>query len=180
MEIKTERLLLRSWKLEDAKSMYNYCKNPEVGLPAGWAPHKSIEDSKVIISHFLDHHPYCFAICLNDDILNPIGSIELKINSDLANGKEEAEIGYWLGAPHWGNGYMPEAARALIDYGFNILGFNIIWGGYYEGNFKSKRVQEKLGFKLHHKSENIKCCGLDEYRTGYVNILTKEDWLKNK
>ena len=178
MIIETKRLILREWIMDDAKSMYYYCKDPAVGPIAGWAPHKSIEDSKVIISHFLDHHPYCFAICLKEDLDNPIGAIELKINSDLACGNEESEIGYWLGKPHWGNGDMPEAGEALINYGFNKLGFNIIWGGYYEGNYKSKRVQEKLGFSYHHKSENIKCSGLDEYRTGYVNILTKEDWLK--
>lgn len=177
MVIKTERLILRKWTMDDAKIMYLYCKDPDVGPIAGWPPHKSIEESKLIISHFLDHHPYCYAICKKDDINNPIGCIELKQNSDLATKEDEAEIGYWLGKPHWGNGYMPEAGKALIDYGFTKLGFNFIWGGYYEGNYKSMRVQEKLGFSFHHKSENIKCSGLDEYRVGYVNLLTKEAWV---
>ena len=181
MIIETNRLILREWTMDDAKSMFLYAKDPLVGPIAGWPPHKTIEDSKTIISHFLDHHPYCFAICLSEDIDHPIGCIELKTNSDLAIKSDEAEIGYWLGRPFWGNGYMPEAAKALIEYGFYTLKFHIIWGGYYEGNLKSKRVQEKLGFKFHHKSEHIKCSGLDEYRTGYVNILTKEDWiLQNK
>ena len=41
---------------------------------------------------------------------------------------------------------MPEAAREIICHGFEDLGMSTIWCGYYEGNQKSKRVQEKIGF----------------------------------
>jgi RimJ/RimL family protein N-acetyltransferase len=178
--IETKRLILRQWKMEDADSMFIYAKDPAVGPIAGWPAHKSVEVSKVIISHFLDHHPYCYAICEKDNINHAIGSIELKINSDLAINRDEAEIGYWLGKPYWGRGYMPEACAALIEYGFLKLGFNKIWGGYYDGNLKSKRVQEKLGFKYHHTTEGLELPLLNEIRIGHVNLLTKEDWLKNK
>jgi RimJ/RimL family protein N-acetyltransferase len=75
---------------------------------------------------------------------------------------------------------MPEACAALIEYGFLKLGFNKICGGYYHGNLKSKRVQEKLGFKYHHTTEGLELPLLNEIRIGHVNLLTKEDWLKNK
>lgn len=53
---------------------------------------------------------------------------------------DECELGYWLGEPFWGRGYMPEAANALLKRGFAELGMTTIWCGYYDGNEKSKRV----------------------------------------
>ncbi|MCM1227237.1 MAG: GNAT family N-acetyltransferase [Clostridium sp.] len=62
---------------------------------------------------------------------------------------DECELGYWLGEPFRGKGYMPEAASVLLKRGFDELGMTTIWCGYYERNQKSKRVQEKLGFEYH-------------------------------
>ena len=47
---------------------------------------------------------------------------------------DECELGYWIGKTFWGRGYMPEAAKELIRHGFEDLGMNIIWCGYYDGN----------------------------------------------
>ena len=51
-----------------------------------------------------------------------------------------------------------------------------VWCGYYEGNQKSKRVQEKLGFVFQHVQEHVPVPLLQEERTEYVNLLTKERW----
>lgn len=45
---------------------------------------------------------------------------------------DECELGYWLGEPFWGRGYMPEAAGALMKRGFEELGMSTIWCGYYD------------------------------------------------
>ena len=175
MLLETKRLILRKWRLEDAPSMFLYASNPDVGPKAGWPPHRSVKDSETIISHFLDHHPYAFAICLKEDIEHPIGTVELKVGrTDLVTTDDEAEIGYWLGKPFWGNEYMKEAGEALIEYGFDQLGFSRIWAGYYEGNLQSRRVQEKIGFVYHHQSDHLYVHEMDEYRTGHVTLLTKE------
>ena len=55
-------------------------------------------------------------------------------------------IGYWLGAAHWGNGYMTEAANALIQHLFTKLPVNALYSGAFEGNNASLHVQDKLGF----------------------------------
>ena len=75
-----------------------------------------------------------------------IGSISLHFHSDLADADDEAELGYWLGVPYWGKGLMTEAGRRIVQHGFEDLGLRQIWAGYYDGNDRSKRVQEKLGF----------------------------------
>ena len=59
---------------------------------------------------------------------------------------------------------------------FEDLGMQKVWIGYYEGNTKSKRVQEKCGFKYQWRSENVDVPLMHEKRTGHVSVMTKEDW----
>ena len=58
------------------------------------------------------------------------------------------EIGYTLHPDYWGRGYVPEAARALIDLGFKELGLHKIELTCFGYNAQSQRVAEKLGFTL--------------------------------
>ncbi len=80
------------------------------------------------------------------------------------------------GEPFWGRGYMPEAAYALMKRGFETLEMTTIWCGYYDGNKKSKRVQEKLGFIYHHTCDEVPVPLLNEVRVGHTNVITKEQW----
>ena len=48
--LETERLILRKWTEEDAESLFEYAKDPEIGPAAGWPPHKSVEESRAVIS----------------------------------------------------------------------------------------------------------------------------------
>ena len=181
MKIITNRLILRKWVISDSESMYKYAKDPDIGPIAGWPAHKSIEESMSVINIFIKECPYCFAICLKDDIKHPIGCIELKkAPCDLAQNSDELELGYWLGKPFWGNDYMVEAAIALINYGFNELKLNIIWVGHYEGNYKSKRVIEKLGFSYHHTTNDLEVPLLNEKRIGHSYLMTKSRWSELK
>ena len=75
---------------------------------------------------------------------------------------------------------MPEAAKELIRHGFETLSMRAIWCGYYDGNMKSKRVQEKCGFVHHHTTEGLDVELMGETRTGHANLLTKEQWEENK
>lgn len=50
------------------------------------------------------------------------------------------------------------------------------WCGSYDGNVKSRRVQEKLGFVYHHTTEGIEVSLVGEVRTGHAQLMTKEDW----
>ena len=53
-----------------------------------------------------------------------------------------------------------------------------VWCGYYDGNDKSRKVQEKLGFVYQHKTEGIEVTLMNEIRTGHCNLMTKERWQK--
>ena len=176
MILETERLILRPWEETDAESLYEYAKDPAIGPIAGWPPHKSVAESLDVIRNVFTS-PECYAICEKDNN-KAIGAIELKLDghTDMTTNDDECELGYWLGKPFWGRGYMPEAGKALLRRGFETLGMSVIWCGYYEGNAKSKRVQEKLGFRYHHSCQEVEVPLMNEIRVGHTNFMTKEDW----
>ena len=107
MEFTTERLILRPWKDEDAESLFEYAKDPKVGPIAGWPVHTSVENSLDIIRNVLSA-PETYAICLKSDN-KAIGSVGLMTprESHTKAAEGELEIGFWIGVPFWGNGYMP-------------------------------------------------------------------------
>ncbi len=177
MLLETERLILRPWLESDAEECYKYAKDPRVGPIAGWNVHTSVENSRQIIRDVLSA-PETYAIVLKETGL-PIGSIGLHRN-DLATSDGEAELGYWLGVPYWGQGITPEAARELLRHAFEDLNLERVWCGYYDGNEKSRRVQEKLGFKYMWTTENASVPQMGETRKGHVNCLTKKKWLASK
>ena len=175
MILQTKRLVLRPWSENDAEELYKYASDPEVGPPAGWPTHTSVENSREIIRTVLSA-PETYAVCLKENG-KPIGSVGLHRN-DLAEKDDEYELGYWIGKPFWGQGLIPEASRELLRYAFEDLGMNRIWCGYYDGNEKSRRVQEKLGFVFHHTTEGLEVKLLNEIRTGHSSLMTKERWQK--
>lgn len=177
MILETKRLILRPWCLDDAEELYKYASDPDVGPPAGWPVHTCIENSREIIKDVLSA-PETYAVCLKADN-KPVGSVGLHRN-DLAVSDDEYELGYWIGRPYWGMGLIPEASREILRHAFEALFMKRIWCGYYDGNEKSRRVQDKLGFKYHHTTEGIEVPLLSEIRTGHAMLMTKEDWEENK
>lgn len=176
MRLETERLFFRHWEDSDAEDLYKIASNPEVGPPAGWPPHKNVEESLGII-HGVLSAPEAYAICLKEDG-KPIGTIDLRLkgNTDLTDKEDECEMGYWLARPYWGQGIMTEAAEELLRHAFEDLGMTKVWCGYYDGNEKSKHVQEKCGFTYQWTTEGLEVKQMNEIRTGHVNMLTKKAW----
>lgn len=176
--METERLILRPWEEADAEDLYEYARDPEVGPIAGWPVHKSVEDSLEVIRNVLAV-PETYAACLKENN-RAIGSIGLMIGekSNLNLPETEGEIGYWIGVPFWGRGLIPEAVRELIRHAFEDLGLETLWCGYFDGNEKSKRCQEKCGFVYHHTNSDIQWKLMDDIRTEHITRLTEEEWRK--
>lgn len=176
MQLVTERLILRPWQESDAEDLYQYAKDPAVGPAAGWPVHISVENSREIIRTVLSADEN-YAVCLKENN-KAIGCAGLMIGkaSALKLPDTEAEIGYWIGVPFWGRGFIPEAVKELERYAFEDLKLERLWCGYYDGNLKSKRVQEKCGFTYHHTIEKVHLNLLDEIRTEHVTCLTREEW----
>jgi len=174
----TDRLVLRPWRESDAKALFRYASDPDVGPAAGWLPHKSVEDSAQIIRDVLSE-PETFAITLraaNDDV--PVGSIGLMVGeaSDLAIGSDQAELGYWIAKPLWGQGLTPEAVREVMRHGFCDLKLSAIWAGHSRDNDQSRRVQEKTGFNRQRSIKNRPRKIVGDYKTEDVNWITRDEW----
>lgn len=178
--LETERLFLRQWENSDTENLYEYAKDLDVGPIAGWPAHKSLEESRNVIKNVLNGKE-AYAICLKTDN-KAIGAIELKLkgHTDMTERDDECELGFWLGKPFWGQGIIPEAVQEILRHAFEDIGMTRVWAGYYEGNIKSKRVQEKCGFRFQWKSEGVDVPLMDEKRTGYVNSMTKAQWLRER
>ena len=180
MIMQTSRLILRPWQEDDAQELYKYASDPEVGPKAGWPPHTSVEDSRQIIRQVLSL-PETYAVCLKESG-EAVGSVGLKMGdaTDMTDRADECELGYWIGRPFWGQGLIPEASRELLRHAFEELNMQAVWCGYYDGNTKSRRVQDKLGFVYHHTTEGLEVRLMNEIRTGHVMLMTKETWEKIK
>ncbi len=139
--IETNRLILRAWTTEDAPAMFEYAKSPLVGPAAGWQPHRTIEDTGQYLETAI-REDETWAVTLKADG-RVIGSIGLHLKDVEA----VRELGYVMNPEFWGNGYMTEAAKAVIDFGFLELRLDAIVIFHRVNNRRSKRVIQKCGFR---------------------------------
>jgi ribosomal-protein-alanine N-acetyltransferase len=145
--IRTERLILRPFALTDAsrvKALAGDQRIYETTLCIPYPYEEGMAESWISTHQrcFYEGHGVVFAICLSNGLL--IGAASLS-RAGLYN---RAELGYWIGIDYWNNGYCTEAAGAIVEYGFEILGFHKISGRHLAGNRASGRVLEKIGMLL--------------------------------
>ncbi|MBN1368973.1 MAG: GNAT family N-acetyltransferase [Dehalococcoidaceae bacterium] len=101
-----------------------------------------------------------------------VGAIGLTIDSE--NGR--AELGYWIGRPYWSRSYATEAGKAVIDYGFNVLGLNRIYARHLGRNPASGRVMQKLGMSLEGRlRQDVKKWGRFDDLELYAILRTEYD-----
>lgn len=175
MQLETERLILRHWEETDAEELYRFARDSRIGPRAGWEPHTSVEHSREIIRTVLAG-PETYAVVVKATG-EAAGSAGIMFGSEgsAPMAEDEAEIGYWIGVPYWGQGLIPEAVRCLLRRCFDELGCTAVWCGYYEGNIQSKRAMEKCGFRYHHTEEG-KENRLGERKTEHFTRITREEY----
>lgn len=148
IRIETERLILRPWKETDVQDFYEYASVDGVGQRCGWLPHKSMEESRMILNLFIQEKK-TFALELKENG-KVIGSIGLEMrDADIGIDKQlqGREIGYVLNKDYWGLGLMPEAVKAVIAWLFSETGLDFLICGHFDHNARSRRVVEKCGFR---------------------------------
>ena len=176
--IETPRLLLREWTLEDADDVVEGLNNLEVSKWMAFVPYPyTKKDAVNYINKSLESKDLNFAIVLKEEN-KVIGGTQLR-NVDLVQGT--ASGGIWLNEKYQGKGYGTEAWGARIKYAFDVLGLRRLENGFFKGNEKSFKMQQKFGYKeegLRRKRYICMSTGkiVDEYITG----LLKEEWIKNE
>ena len=146
--IETERLILRKFELKDAEQMFkNYCSRKKVTQFLTWEPHKTVEDTKnylknIILPAYNEISTYRWAIVLKENN-QVVGCIDV-VNS--SENKKRAELGWVLSDDYWGQGIMPEAAKEVVKYLFDI-GYIRIEAIHDVRNPKSGRVMKKINME---------------------------------
>ena len=155
-DVETDRLYLRQRTSADAEDIFAYARLPEVSVPAGFPAVETLADELYYIEHIYpsnlakENIPSGYGITLKgtDKV---IGSIDFPHR----HGDKTLEIGYLLHPDYWGQGIVPEAGRAMLKVGFELLGLDKIILICYDYNKQSQAVARKLGFTLETVSEEI-------------------------
>ena len=129
--IETDRLILRPWR----ETMPRLFISTLLTLQSVWLqvglPHTSVENSSEIIRTVFSA-PETYAVVLKETD-EPVGCCGIMFSNSLHAAEmqtNEAEIGYWIGKPYWGQGLIPEGVKALLSRCFNDLELGAVWCGY--------------------------------------------------
>jgi RimJ/RimL family protein N-acetyltransferase len=146
--IRTRRLLLRAVCPDDAEPIFSLFANWEVirWLSSPPWPY-TLSDARAFVDAQVSQDPdrRAFLAITVDDA--PIGGIGVRPGDATEAPARLPILGYWLGQPYWGHGYMTEAARGFIGRLFASSAVDTIYSGAFTDNAASLRVQEKLGFE---------------------------------
>ena len=180
MEINGKRIILRSWRDEDVEDLVEGLNNINVSKWLATVPYPyTKKDARNFITYAKQSERNT-----NDIML----AIVLKENNKVIGGTSIEDInkkdgtctgGIWLNEKYQKNGYGTEAFSIRAEYCFEILGLRRLENGYFADNEKSKKMQEKLGYK----NEGIRrkkylCLATNEYIDEYITGLLKEDFVK--
>ena len=139
--LETKRLALRAPRLGDAKTVAALANDRRIAENSARIPHPyKIADAESFIAGAAKAGEAAFLITLRDKTV--IGACGLVLQAETT-----PELGFWLGVPHWGNGYATEALHAVIDYAFTDLAHESLQAGARVTNPASRRVLEKCGFQ---------------------------------
>jgi RimJ/RimL family protein N-acetyltransferase len=148
-KLETERLILRPILPTDIDGMFELDSDPEVHQYLGNKPFKNKSQSEDNINDIIKQYKE-FGIArwamINKKTQEFMGWSGLKLNKITMNGHSNFyDIGYRILKRFWGNGYATESSIAALDYGFNTLNLDTIYGITVIGNEASHRILLKIG-----------------------------------
>ena len=146
MIFETERLILRPTVEDDALDIFEYSKNPNIGINAGWKPHENLNETLETMKLYFLNRDTVWGIVLKETnkIIGQAGMIE----DPKRDNQDVRMLGYAIAEEHWGKGIMTEALTPIIKYGLEVLKLQLISAYCYPSNIRSKRLLSKFGFKL--------------------------------
>lgn len=172
--LKSDRLILRPFTMEDVNDVYSYASDDIVTKYLTWPTHDSIEQTRRSVELFFLGKKGTYAIELKSQH-KCIGCIDLRISAE----HEKAEFGYVLSRQYWNQGYMSEALNLILDFSFEKLKLNRVEATHYVGNEGSGRVMEKCGMNYEGKGlKEVKIKGTF-YDVIHYGIL-REQWVNSR
>ena len=144
VELKTPRLTLRRYRIEDAEDTYRWCRDPEVSRYVTWEPHTSPEATAELLAGWIGKYeaPDYYHWTIEYEGAS-VGNIALMPKDRL----ESAEIGYALARSLWRQGIMTEAASVVVRFAFREVGMRRLVIRWIAENTGSGGVAQKCGFR---------------------------------
>jgi ribosomal-protein-alanine N-acetyltransferase len=174
--IETGRLRMRSARGGDLGDLVSLINNWEVARWVSSVPHPYTDvDGREWVTRVQQDHaigrPRRFAIAMKetDRLIGGVG-----IDGSTGDGSDEPAVGYWLGQPHWANGYAREAVAAVIDYGLRTLGMPTIRAYTDPSNLASQKVLLRCGLKKIGEIDLVKPTRLGARRAPLFRISQRE------
>ncbi|HEY4103614.1 MAG TPA: GNAT family N-acetyltransferase [Polyangiaceae bacterium] len=147
--LETERLVLRGYEPSDAAAIYAYASDPDVTPYMSFDRSRHIDDVHTFLHRRVaaeyQEQELTYALALRETPQIQIGGVGLYWRPRI---HRVMELGYILAKPQWGNGYVPEAAGALMRYAFRHTDVERIFAPIFADNQKSRRAAEKMGLKF--------------------------------
>lgn len=178
--LQTERLLLRPFVAEDAPNLQKIANDRKVTYTtAAIAYPYSINHASHWISclknMLLIQQVVTFAV-ENKETQELMGMIGLTVFND----SNQADLGYWLGSNYWNKGYVTEASKKMLDYGFNELEVNAVIANHMVRNPASGKVLQKLGMQFNYRQyEGFRKWGVYEHMDYYI-LFAKDYFAKQQ
>lgn len=146
--IETERLVLRTWKQDDADAYFQINQDPKVieFLP-GSLTMKQVNDFIPAVNSHGNKHGYTLWAVELKETGELMGFIGLNYTDWESHFTPAVEVGWRLGSQYWGRGFATEGAEASLDYGFKQCDLKEIVSFTVPANIRSIRVMEKIGLK---------------------------------
>lgn len=142
---------LRPWTIADLDDLVYFANNINIAkFLTDKFPHPYTKaDGENFIGHATQGDPVnIFAIEVEG---KAAGGIGLHPSSDIS--RINAELGYWLAEPYWGNGIVTKAIIQIVEYGFKNFDINRIFARPFGNNIASQKVLQKAGFTLEARFE---------------------------
>ena len=150
--IETKRLILRELRITDLEGMFELDSDPEVHKYLGNKPVKNRTASEKILENVLNQYKERgigrWAV-INKSTNEFMGWSGLRLNIEYnMNGfTKYYDVGYRLIKRFWGHGFATESSKTAIDYAFNVLKLEVLYGITEIGNQASHNVLLKIGLK---------------------------------
>lgn len=169
--LETARLTLRPYRESDIPELLPLIGTREVAATTLRIPHPYTEkDAKAFLALCREPGKLWLAITLRDNG-RQIGGVGLRIDEH----HQHAELGYWLGAQYWGQGYATEAAHEMLRYGFEVLRLHRIFASHFKQNSPSGKILTKLGMR-HEGCQREHLRKWDQFIDSELYGLLRHEW----
>ena len=173
--LRTQRLIIRPMKTSDSYDMYEYACREDVTEFLLWSPHPSVGYTREYLAYIEARYArgefFDWAVTLEDSgkMIGTVGFTKIYPSNN------SAEIGYVLNPEYHNQGIGYEAAKRIVDFGFEELSLHRIEARFMKENAASRKLMEKLGMSFEgYSRESMLVKG--QYRTIGTCSILRDEW----